>query len=159
VVDRLRLAFGRTAAGVDYQGIDNLPVHFLFLIVAPPPEVSNQYLPVLGKIAQFVKEEDVPERTAAGPVAEEFLALLDEKGCRADLVERPLQEGTAQENAGDGEVNDQTVTSTNVATNGAEALAGSHPTRRKRKGSIEPAKVPKVTTPTRLRPTVMATRR
>lgn len=80
VVDRLRLAFGRTASGVDYQGIDNLPVHFLFLIVAPPPEVSNQYLPVLGKIAQFVKEPDVPERLMKVQTAEEFLALLDEKG-------------------------------------------------------------------------------
>lgn len=80
VVDRLRLAFGRTTAGVDYQGIDNLPVHFLFLIVAPPPEVSNQYLPVLGKIAQFVKEQDVPERMMQLQSPEEFLALLDEKG-------------------------------------------------------------------------------
>ncbi|MEP7325476.1 MAG: PTS sugar transporter subunit IIA [Gemmatimonadota bacterium] len=80
VVDRLRLAFGRTRAGVDYQGIDNLPVHFLFLIVAPPPEVSNQYLPVLGKIAQFVKEQDVPERLMTVQLPEEFLALLDEKG-------------------------------------------------------------------------------
>lgn len=79
-VDRLRLAFGRTRAGVDYQGIDNLPVHFLFLIVAPPLEVSNQYLPVLGKIAQFVKEPEVPERLMAVTTPEEFLALLEEKG-------------------------------------------------------------------------------
>ena len=80
VVDQLRLAFGRTQAGVEYQGIDNLPVHFLFLIVAPPLEVSNQYLPVLGKIAQFVKEPDVPDRLKAVTTPEEFLALLDEKG-------------------------------------------------------------------------------
>lgn len=80
VVSQLRLAFGRTAAGVEYQGIDDLPVHFLFLIVAPPPEVSNQYLPVLGKIAQFVKDQDVPERLMKVQSPEEFLALLDEKG-------------------------------------------------------------------------------
>lgn len=80
VVDQLRLAFGRTRQGVEYQGIDNLPVHFLFLIVAPPLEVSNQYLPVLGKIAQFVKEEDVPARLMEVKTGEEFLALLDEKG-------------------------------------------------------------------------------
>jgi mannitol/fructose-specific phosphotransferase system IIA component (Ntr-type) len=79
VVERLRLAFGRTREGVEYQGIDNMPVHFLFLIVAPPLEVSNQYLPVLGKIAQFVKEPDVPERLMALSTPEEFLALLDEK--------------------------------------------------------------------------------
>lgn len=80
VVEGLRLAFGRTRAGVEYQGIDNLPVHFLFLIVAPPLEVSNQYLPVLGRIAQFVKEPDVPDRLMAVKTPEEFLALLDEKG-------------------------------------------------------------------------------
>lgn len=80
VVDKLRLAFGRTKDGVEYQGIDNLPVHFLFLIVAPPLEVSNQYLPVLGKIAQFVKEPDVPGRLMEVRTPEEFLALLDEKG-------------------------------------------------------------------------------
>jgi nitrogen PTS system EIIA component len=80
VVDQLRLAFGRTSQGVEYQGIDNLPVHFLFLIVAPPLEVSNQYLPVLGKIAQFVKETDVPGRLMEVTTAEEFFALLEEKG-------------------------------------------------------------------------------
>ncbi len=79
-VDRLRLAFGRTRPGVEYQGIDNLPVHFLFLIVAPPPEVSNQYLPVLGKIAQFVKEADVPDRLMELETAGAFLHLLDAKG-------------------------------------------------------------------------------
>jgi mannitol/fructose-specific phosphotransferase system IIA component (Ntr-type) len=79
-VEQLRLAFGRTAQGVEYQGIDNLPVHFLFLIVAPPLEVSNQYLPVLGKIAQFVKEPDVPGRLREVATPDEFLALLDEKG-------------------------------------------------------------------------------
>ena len=49
------------------------------LIVAPPLEVSNQYLPVLGRIAQFSKETDVPERLAALETPEEFLALLEEK--------------------------------------------------------------------------------
>ena len=39
-------------------------MNFFFLIVAPPLEVSNQYLPVLGKIAQFSKEPDVPAAAA-----------------------------------------------------------------------------------------------
>src|SRR5690606_11551633 len=62
VVNRLRVAFGRKPAGVDFRAIDEQPVHNIFLIVAPPLEVSNQYLPVLGKIAQFSKEGDVPAR-------------------------------------------------------------------------------------------------
>jgi mannitol/fructose-specific phosphotransferase system IIA component (Ntr-type) len=51
-----------------------------FLIVAPPLEISNQYLPVLGKIAQFSKEPDVPDRLAALRTSEDFLRLLEEKG-------------------------------------------------------------------------------
>src|ERR1043166_795446 len=49
------------------------------------------------------------------------------------------------------------VTSTNVATNGAEEAAGSNPSRRNRNGNIEPASVPHITTPTSATPTVIAT--
>jgi mannitol/fructose-specific phosphotransferase system IIA component (Ntr-type) len=79
VVQRLRVAFGRRREGVDFKAIDDKPVYNFFLIVAPPLEVSNQYLPVLGKIAQFAKEPDVPERLAGLRSPEEFLKLLEEK--------------------------------------------------------------------------------
>lgn len=79
VVNRLRLAYGRKPSGVDFNAIDNEPVHNFFLIVAPPLEVSNQYLPVLGKIAQFAKDPEVPEQLLDLDEAEQFLKLLDEK--------------------------------------------------------------------------------
>ena len=80
VVSRLRLAFGHKPGGIEFQAIDGRPVFSLFLIVAPPLEISNQYLPVLGKIAQFAKEPDVPDRLAALTSPEDFFRLLDEKG-------------------------------------------------------------------------------
>ena len=46
------------------------------------------------------------------------------------------------------------VTSTSVATNGADALAGSKPSRLRTNGSIEPARDPNVTMPTSDSPTV-----
>jgi nitrogen PTS system EIIA component len=79
VVSRLRLAFGRKPEGVDYKAIDDQPVRNFFLIVAPPLEVSNQYLPVLGKIAQFAKDPDVPGRLNELDSPDDFLALLEEK--------------------------------------------------------------------------------
>jgi PTS system nitrogen regulatory IIA component len=79
VVSKLRVAFGRKSNGVDFKAIDEKPVNFFFLIVAPPLEVSNQYLPVLGKIAQFSKEPDIPERLFALREPSEFMALLEEK--------------------------------------------------------------------------------
>jgi mannitol/fructose-specific phosphotransferase system IIA component (Ntr-type) len=80
VVNKLRVAFGRKKGGLDFKAIDEKPVHFFFLIVAPPLEVSNQYLPVLGKIAQFSKEPNVPDRLLQITQPKEFLALLEEKG-------------------------------------------------------------------------------
>jgi mannitol/fructose-specific phosphotransferase system IIA component (Ntr-type) len=79
-VNRLRVAFGRHRAGVDFAAVDQKPVHSVFLIVAPPNEVSNQYLPVLGRIAQFAKEADIPARLQNLTSVDEFLALLDSKG-------------------------------------------------------------------------------
>ena len=80
VVGRLRLAYGHHRTGVEFQAIDNRPAVDFFLIVAPPLEISNQYLPVLGKIAQFAKDADIPERLAALQSADEFLQLLGDKG-------------------------------------------------------------------------------
>jgi PTS system nitrogen regulatory IIA component len=80
VVNRLRLAYGRKPQGIDFKAIDGAPVYNFFLIVAPPLEVSNQYLPVLGKIAQFAKDPEVPERLQEITSPAEFMKLLEEKG-------------------------------------------------------------------------------
>jgi len=80
VVSHLRLAYGHKREPVDFQAIDGQPVSNFFLIVAPPTEVSNQYLPVLGRIAQFAKEADVPERLAALSSPQAYFDLLREKG-------------------------------------------------------------------------------
>jgi mannitol/fructose-specific phosphotransferase system IIA component (Ntr-type) len=80
VVDRVRLAFGRHPTGLDYAAIDGRPVHHFFLILAPPLEISNLYLPILGRIAQFAKDLEVPDRLMQLQTPDDLLALLDEKG-------------------------------------------------------------------------------
>ncbi|MGD8278290.1 MAG: PTS sugar transporter subunit IIA [Gemmatimonadota bacterium] len=80
VVDNLRVAFGRKTGGVDFNAIDSQPVHDFFLIVAPPLEVSNQYLPVLGKLAQFAKIPEITRELQAVASPEDFLALIESKG-------------------------------------------------------------------------------
>ena len=80
LIDDLRLAYGRHERGVSYGAIDALPVHHFLLIIAPPIEFSNEYLPVLGRVAQFAKEEDVPARLSAMASKEDLLQLLREKG-------------------------------------------------------------------------------
>ncbi len=79
MANRLRLAYGRKRGGMDFNAIDAAPVHNFFLIVAPPLEVSNQYLPVLGKIAQFAKDPEVPDLLLDMKSPEDFLELLDQR--------------------------------------------------------------------------------
>ena len=79
VVTRLRLAYGRKPGGMDFNAIDGAPVYNFFLIVAPPLEVSNQYLPVLGKIAQFAKDPEIPTRLQSLGTSDQFIELLGEK--------------------------------------------------------------------------------
>lgn len=80
VINRLRVAFGRHPGGVEFAAMDQAPVHALFLIVAPPHEVSNQYLPVLGRIAQLCQQADVPERLATLQSADDLFQLLADRG-------------------------------------------------------------------------------
>ncbi len=79
VVNRLRLAYGRKPSGLAFNAIDGAPVHNFFLIIAPPLEVSNQYLPVLGKIAQFAKDPEVPGLLSGLNSVDEFLTILTGK--------------------------------------------------------------------------------
>ena len=79
-LNRLRLGFGLHRGGIEYDAIDKRPAHVFFLIVAPPTEVSNQYLPVLAKIAQFAQMPDVPERLKGLTDPQQLFQLLEEKG-------------------------------------------------------------------------------
>ncbi|MFN2384283.1 MAG: PTS sugar transporter subunit IIA [Gemmatimonadota bacterium] len=78
VVDRLRIAYGRPAAGIGWEAVDGELVHHLFLIVAPPVEISNQYLPVLGRLAQFCRNPANLDRLAACGDAAAVRATLAE---------------------------------------------------------------------------------
>ena len=78
VVDRLRVVYGRMEAGLGFGAVDGKPVHHLFLIVAPPVEISNQYLPVLGKIAQFCKNPQNLSRLDEVRSVEDFMKVLEE---------------------------------------------------------------------------------
>lgn len=80
VLNRVRLCYGYCPAGIPWRAVDDQLVHHFFLIVAPPIEVNNQYLPILGKVASFAKETEVPDRLARVTTADDFFKLLEEKG-------------------------------------------------------------------------------
>lgn len=50
-----QVVVGLSQEGVDFQAPDKKPVHLFFLIVAPPQEKENMYLPILGKLCEILR--------------------------------------------------------------------------------------------------------
>jgi mannitol/fructose-specific phosphotransferase system IIA component (Ntr-type) len=80
LVSRLRVVFGRKPGGIAWDAVDGQPVSYIFLLAAPPIEVSNDYLPVLGRIAELVKEPSAAQRFGEVHTPADFLSLLEERG-------------------------------------------------------------------------------
>jgi PTS system nitrogen regulatory IIA component len=76
VVQRVRMAYGRLARPMAWQSIDGEPVRHVFLIVAPPVEVSNQYLPTLGQLARAARRPEFRTALEQAKTAQEVAALL-----------------------------------------------------------------------------------
>ena len=78
-VGELQLAYGRKPGGLEFGAIDGAPVRHFFLIVAPPVEVSNQYLKVLAAVAHFAKDPAVPDLLCEISEVSEFLDLVSRR--------------------------------------------------------------------------------
>lgn len=50
------IAFGKSDQGIEFDAVDKKPIHLVFMIIAPPHEVSNLYLPILGSLVTILKE-------------------------------------------------------------------------------------------------------
>jgi PTS system nitrogen regulatory IIA component len=77
-ITRLAVVFGRSEAGIDFDSMDEQPVHLVFLTVAPPQERSNLYLPVLGKIVEMVKSAKNRRRLLSAADFDEVAEVLEE---------------------------------------------------------------------------------
>ena len=76
-VPSLRIAAGRTAAGVDFDALDGEPVRICFLLVGPESE-AGAHVKALSRIARVVRRESVRERLTGAMDVDEFLRVLDQ---------------------------------------------------------------------------------
>ena len=51
------IAFGRSEKGIDFNSIDNKPVYLFFMVIAPPHDDGNNYLPILGSLVTILNEK------------------------------------------------------------------------------------------------------
>jgi len=61
-VPDVMIAFGLSEKGIDWDSPDGKPVHLIFLVLAPPQEQNNRYLPILGCLVELLNESRQRER-------------------------------------------------------------------------------------------------
>jgi mannitol/fructose-specific phosphotransferase system IIA component (Ntr-type) len=70
--------FGRSREGIDFEALDNAPVHYLILFLVPRKDY-HLHLRTLAAIAKLFTSPDVRRQLAAATTRDEILALLDAK--------------------------------------------------------------------------------
>jgi len=75
-VDNVVAAFGRSEKGIDFKSeADNIPVHLVFLLVAPIGS-SGPHLLALARISRLLKSKDFHERLLKAKSKSEILEIF-----------------------------------------------------------------------------------
>ena len=73
--------FGRSWAGIDFEAIDNAPVHLIVLFIVPRKDY-HLHLRTLAAIAKLFTSCEIRRQLAAAETRDEILAILDCKPSR-----------------------------------------------------------------------------
>jgi PTS system nitrogen regulatory IIA component len=76
--NQIMVVFGKSTKGVEFDSMDGEPVNLFFLILAPPQDRANLYLPFLGKVVELIKDGAVRSRLTEVKSYQDFLAVLSE---------------------------------------------------------------------------------
>ena len=77
-IDHLLLSFGRSREGIDFDSIDNRPVHLFFLLMAPESS-TGQHLKALAKISRMLKDEHFRSVLLSAKTVDELYTTIAEK--------------------------------------------------------------------------------
>lgn len=72
----IMITFGRSKAGIDYYSIDGKPVQLIFMIIAPPQDENNMYLPILGKMVEILSKSKNRNKLLDAETFEEFTDVI-----------------------------------------------------------------------------------
>lgn len=76
----LKIAFGKSEKGLDFDAMDKKPVHLIFVVIAPPQDENNRYLPILGKLVEILHESANRKKLLKAESFEEFVQIFQEAG-------------------------------------------------------------------------------
>ncbi len=77
-VDAIRIVFGRSRNGVDFDAPDRKPVRLIFLITGPAGN-SGPHLKLLSKLARLLRDPEFRSALTAAATPEDVLRILKEQ--------------------------------------------------------------------------------
>lgn len=75
MVRNVVVAVGRSANGIDFEAIDNRPVHLIFLIAAPV-ESGGLYLKALARLSRLLRYQDFRNKLMEASSVEEIVEII-----------------------------------------------------------------------------------
>jgi mannitol/fructose-specific phosphotransferase system IIA component (Ntr-type) len=73
MVTEIFIVIGLSKKGILFDSVDKKKVHIFFLVIAPPQDKSNVYLPILGKIVEMVRDTKIRNAMLKASNFQEFL--------------------------------------------------------------------------------------
>ncbi|GAA5131887.1 PTS sugar transporter subunit IIA [Luteolibacter yonseiensis] len=83
-LERVIAVFGRSRTGIDFEALDNAPVHFIVLFIVPRKDY-HMHLRTLAAIAKMFTNGEVLRRLGAAVSHDEVLAIFDSKPSRVGV--------------------------------------------------------------------------
>jgi mannitol/fructose-specific phosphotransferase system IIA component (Ntr-type) len=77
-VPRLKALLARSKKGIPWDSPDDAPVKLFFVVVAPPLDKTNDYLPLLGALVAGMREKKHRERISNAKSFADAMAALED---------------------------------------------------------------------------------
>ena len=84
-IEEVVAVFGRSKEGIDFEALDNAPVHFVILFIVPRKDY-HMHLRTLAAIAKMFTNCEVRRQLGLAETRDEILAILD---CKPSRVAAP----------------------------------------------------------------------
>lgn len=75
----IMIAFGKSEQGIEYEAIDGKPVQLVFMIIAPPQDENNMYLPILGKMVEVLSKSKNRKKLLSIETFDEFKEFIEKE--------------------------------------------------------------------------------
>ncbi|WP_066070767.1 PTS sugar transporter subunit IIA [Neobacillus soli] len=77
-VKQTAIVYGRSELGIDWESVDEEPVHSVFLLAVPEEKASNEHLRILALLSRALINEDFRQQLLEAATSEEISELLNE---------------------------------------------------------------------------------